>query len=66
VTGIIISETDDAITLKSPGGIVAEYEKSEVVAREKMSTSFMPVGLQATLSTQDLVDLVEFLTTLEK
>ena len=66
VVGIIESETADEITLKTPGAILVSYQKSDIVSRRKLKTSIMPSGLQATLSTQELVDLVEYLSTLRK
>ncbi len=64
--GIISSETPEEISIKSQNGIVSKYKKSDVAKREQMKTSIMPAGLQLTMSTQDLVDLVEFLSTLKK
>ena len=49
-----------------PGGIQNRYKKTEIAKREKLPTSLMPAGLQALMSTQDLVDLVEYLASLRK
>ena len=65
-TGLITSETADEITVKAQSGISTKYKKSEIEKRDKMSLSIMPVGLQLTMSEQDLVDLVEFLSSLKK
>ena len=65
-TGIITSETTDEISVKAQSGIVTKYKKSDVAKREKMGLSIMPAGLQLTMSQQDLVDLVEFLSSLKK
>jgi putative heme-binding domain-containing protein len=64
--GIITSETADEITLKTPPAIATRYKKSEIVKRTKSSLSPMPAGLQQAMSQQDLVDLVEYLSTLKK
>jgi len=64
--GLITSETNDEISLKAQTGVVAKIPKSEIAARRKMANSMMPAGLQAALSTQDLVDLVEYLASLKK
>lgn len=64
--GLIVSETNDEISIKSQNGIVARYRKKDIAKRDKQRTSIMPAGLQQTMSVQDLVDLVEYLTTLKK
>src|SRR5205823_13491201 len=64
--GLIVSETADEIALKTQGGIVTRYKKSDIARREQQKLSIMPAGLQQALSTQDLVDLVEYLAALKK
>ncbi len=66
VYGLIASETADEIAIKAVGGIVARYKKSEVVKRDQMKLSIMPAGLQQNMTTQELVDLVEYLSSLKK
>lgn len=63
--GLIVSETDDEIALKTQGGILSRYPKAQIHSREKRNTSIMPQGLQAALTPQELVDLVEFLASLK-
>jgi len=64
--GLIISDTADEIAVKTQGGIVARYKKSDIAKREQQKLSIMPAGLQQTMSTQDLADLVEYLSSLKK
>ncbi len=64
--GLIVSDTAEEIAVKSQGGIVTRYKKFDVVKREQQKLSIMPSGLQQTMSTQDLVDLVEYLSSLKK
>jgi putative heme-binding domain-containing protein len=64
--GLIVSETPDELAVKVVGGIVKRFKKSEIKSRVQQKLSIMPAGLQQTMSTQDLVDLVEYLTTLKK
>ena len=61
VFGLLASETADEIAMKDSKGVLTRYKKSEVAKREKLNTSIMPTGLQATMSTQEFVDLLEFL-----
>ena len=64
--GIVLSENDSEIVLKAMGGAKTTYKKADIVSRTKGTTSMMPVGQQAALTTQDLVDLVEYLSSLKK
>ena len=64
--GMIVSETADEVSVKAQTGIVSRYRKSDVVRREKQAVSMMPAGLEGGMSVQDLVDLVEYLSSLKK
>ncbi len=64
--GLIVSETTDEVAVKAQTGIVTKYKKSDITKREKQKLSIMPTGLQQAMSTQDLVDLIEYLSTLKK
>ena len=66
VTGIIVSETKDAISLKTADAIVRTYKPSEIETRMQLKVSLMPADLQKLMTTDDLVDVVEYLTTLKK
>jgi len=63
--GIVRSDTPDEVTLGLPRGITIHYKKSDIAKREKLPNSMMPSGLQQALSEQDLVDLVEYLSSLK-
>ena len=64
--GLIVSDTADEIVLKDAKAIPTHIKKSDIVSRQKLKTSLMPAGLQQAMSTQDLVDLVEYLSLLKK
>lgn len=64
--GLVVSETPEELSVKAQTGIVTRYKKSEIAKRQMQKLSIMPAGLQQTMSTQDLIDLVEYLTTLKK
>ncbi len=64
--GIKASETPDEIAIKDANGIVTRYKKSEVASMQQSKTSIMPSGLQQTMSTQELIDLIEYLASLKK
>ncbi|HKS38270.1 MAG TPA: hypothetical protein VJW76_13825 [Verrucomicrobiae bacterium] len=64
--GLIVSETADEIAMKAQTGIVTKHKKPDVTKREKQKLSIMPAGLQQAMTTQELVDLVEYLSSLKK
>lgn len=66
VFGLIVSDAAEELAVKQITGVVARFKKSEVKRRKQSSLSIMPAGLQAAMSEQDLVDLVEFLSSLKK
>jgi putative heme-binding domain-containing protein len=66
VTGIIVSETKDAISIKTAEAIVQTYKPSDIESKTQLKVSLMPADLQKLMTTEDLVDVVEYLTTLKK
>lgn len=64
--GFVASDTEATLTLKAPGGISVPLDKSKIKKKTAMKQSLMPPGLQASMTEQELVDLVEYLTTLKK
>ncbi len=66
VAGIISSKTETDLQMKFPGGTAQSYKMADVVSLKKMDSSMMPSGLHEAMSKQDLVDLVEYLSTLKR
>jgi putative heme-binding domain-containing protein len=66
VSGIVISQTDEEVQLKTAEAIVRKLPRDQIVAMKKQPISLMPADLQKQLKAQDLVDIVEYLTTLKK
>ena len=64
--GLVVSDTEDELVMKDLKGLVAHYKKSDIAKRQQLKTSIMPAELQRTMSTQEFVDLVEFLSSLRK
>jgi putative heme-binding domain-containing protein len=64
--GLVVSDTAEEISLKTIGGIVTRYKKSELKTRTKQKLSIMPSGLEQTMSSDDLIDLVEYVSSLKK
>jgi len=66
VTGLLVSRTDEEVSLKGPDGIVRAFKTADVEEMAKQEVSLMPADIQKLMTEQELVDLVEFLTTLKK
>ena len=66
VTGTMVNRTDEQITLRTVEAIDKTIRVDEIDELVKSKVSLMPADLQKTMSAQDLVDVVEFLTTLKK
>jgi len=66
LNGIIVSQTDDVVTLKTAEAIIRKVPRDEIEDMKKQPISLMPNDLQKTLTAENLVDLVEYLTTLKK
>ncbi len=65
VTGILVSQADDAVEIKNNEGLVRRIPRSEIEHLTKQPISLMPADLHQAMTEQELVDLVEFLTTLK-
>lgn len=63
--GIIVSDTAEAVTLKTAEAITRVIPKAEIDEATKLKVSLMPQDLQRQLTAQNLVDIVEYLTTLK-
>jgi putative membrane-bound dehydrogenase-like protein len=63
--GLIRGETNEAVTLVLPGGVTSNFEKKQITEKKKLTISMMPAGLQAMFTQDDLVNLVEYLSSLK-
>ncbi len=63
--GIVRSETGEQLVLALPGGVTNTFRKDQIAGRTKLTISMMPTGLQALFSQEDLVNLVEYLSSLK-
>jgi putative heme-binding domain-containing protein len=67
--GLIASQTADEIVFKTSTGtaaILTRYKRADVAEIREMKQSIMPEGMQAAMTTQEFVDLVEYLAALKK
>jgi putative heme-binding domain-containing protein len=65
VSGLLVEETADAVTLRDANGKDTRIDKKDIDTREKNFVSLMPDNLVGAITEEDLVDLVEYLTTLK-
>ena len=54
------------MTLKLPGGISITYKAADIIKRTQLPTSIMLPGLQATMTPQELVDMITYLHSLKQ
>ena len=66
VTGYILSKNEDEVQMRMYGGLTNTYARTQIATIEEMDQSLMFDNLERGMSQQDLVDLVEYLTTLKK
>lgn len=62
VAGIITSETPERVEVVMQGGIRKTISKSEIASRTEMKNSLMPSNIYQSISQQELIDLVTFLS----
>jgi len=64
--GIVTSKNETDIVLKLPGESVQNFKTSALKSVRQLDNSMMPDGLADGMSTTELTDLVEYLSTLKK
>lgn len=64
--GLLISDTDESVTLRNREGIDRKFSRTHIEEFEKQKLSLMPQDLQKLLTVDQLVDLVEYILTLRK
>jgi putative heme-binding domain-containing protein len=65
VTGLLVSQSPSEVVIKGPDGIDVTVAADDVDELVKQPISLMPADLAATLSVDELVDLVAWLETLK-
>jgi putative heme-binding domain-containing protein len=64
-TGLKVEETDEHITLKDNQGEYVDIPLARIADRKQMALSMMPENITESMTVQELVDLVEYLTSLK-
>jgi putative membrane-bound dehydrogenase-like protein len=65
VSGLLVEETPDSITVRDANGKDTKIDKKEIESRTKSPTSLMPSDLLAYMTEEDLLDIVEYLLELK-
>lgn len=65
LAGVIKEESPGSFTLMMPGNVSQVVLRSDVAKIQALDTSFMPEGLEATLSLQDMADLFSYINEAE-
>jgi putative heme-binding domain-containing protein len=62
--GILVSRTPEEVSIRDIEGITRTYKTGDVELIKKNDVSLMPADLQKVMTAEDLVNVVEYLTTL--
>jgi len=63
--GILAETTDEHVTIKDASGQYHDVPLDQVASKKMLKTSIMPEGLASAMTQQEMVNLVEYLTTLK-
>ena len=63
LTGLILAENSAEITLRMPGGLDRTFPRSAVASMKGLGQSLMPEGLEATLTVEEMADLLAYIAT---
>jgi putative membrane-bound dehydrogenase-like protein len=66
VTGLPLQESEGSIVLKTAEGKTLRVAKADIEENQVSPVSLMPEGLPQTMTDQELVDLLAYLTTLKR
>ena len=66
ITGLVLDDTADKLVIKTVDGQRISIDPRSVEDRRTSDVSLMPEGLAQTMTTQELVDLLSYLTTLRQ
>ena len=66
INGLLVSKTDAQVVLKDAQGIERTIASADLAQFKKLEKSLMPENLHEALTTDELVDLIEYLMTLRK
>ncbi|MBI3822345.1 MAG: c-type cytochrome [Planctomycetes bacterium] len=65
-SGLLVSQTKEEVTIKDAESIVRTFKTADIESFTKSPTSLMPADLHHLITTQELVDVVEYMLTLRE
>jgi putative heme-binding domain-containing protein len=65
VVGVLIEDTPQRVTVRTDANEVMRFKPSEITSRRRSRLSLMPEDLATTMTEQQLVDLLAYLSTLK-
>ncbi len=65
ITGVLSNETASTVVIRSTGGIEETIRRSNIEAMRPSEVSLMPVGLENSISVEQMADLLTYLQQLE-
>lgn len=65
ITGLLVAESEKKLTLRDANGKDYEIESANIDSKKKSLLSIMPDNLINAMTEDDLIDLVEYMTTLK-
>lgn len=66
VNGLLVSKTPEEVVIKGEDALNRTFKTGEIDEMKKQTLSIMPADLQKLMTVEELVDVVEYLTTLKK
>ena len=66
ITGLVVEETPDRLVVKTADGQRITVKPSDIEDRKTSEVSLMPDGLAQTMTDRQLIDLLDYLSTLRK
>ena len=66
ITGLAVEDTPEKLVIKTADGQRISVEPRSIEDRRTSDVSLMPEGLAQTMTAQELVDLLSYLTTLRR
>ena len=61
LSGLLFSETANSLTIKQASGVTRTVSRGEIERLQNSNVSFMPEGLELSLTQQDIADLLAYL-----
>jgi putative heme-binding domain-containing protein len=66
ISGLLVEETPDSVTLRDANGKDSKIPKSEIEERTKSPQSLMPANAVSFMTEEELIDLVEYMLSLKQ